>query len=108
MGFFTTGYIDIVLLISFVINIALLAVNIHFRQSNEDKDVKLIQFYLDLKFIYHQIAEFSKFDNRQKFAVELKRNMQEYYHLEDILILDSIGMAKAEKNNFLSGKRLVV
>lgn len=94
---------DVILLICFNVLMLILAVVKLFSYSKlvDEKNVQLIQFHLDSKFLYKNLVDSISISNTSQFCSKLIRNIKEYYNLEDIIVIDSIKMISGENNTYL-------
>ena len=74
---------------------------LRYRQLLDKKNVQLIQFYLDTKFLWQSMAESLSISNPAFFCSKLLDKIKEYYNLEDVIIIDSIKMITGENNTRL-------
>lgn len=70
----------------------------NYKKTIERKNIKLIQFYLDMKFIWKGILDNLNISDTAEFCRKLIIDIKEYYNLDDLIIVDSIAMVKDEKN----------
>ncbi len=74
---------------------------LYYRKLLNKKNIQLIQFYLDTKFLCQNMAESLTISNPAFFCTQLLHKIKEYYNLEDIIIIDSIKMINGENNTRL-------
>lgn len=74
------------------------------KKSVNEKNVRLIQYYLDMKFINKSLLGNLNVSNPSVFCKKLIDDIKEYYNLEDIIIIDSIRMVNDERNTALRAK----
>lgn len=72
-----------------------------YKKLLDEKNVQLIQFYLDGKFLYKNLVESISVASNSEFCIRLINNIKEYYNLEDVVIIDSIKMIDGENNTAL-------
>lgn len=68
-----------------------------YQKLFEDKNKKLIQLYLDMKFFCRILNNNLKMHDSHEFSSYLINEIKQYYSLEDIVIIDSL-TAKQEEN----------
>lgn len=90
-----------VLILFLVITLCLILKIIYYKKLLDEKNIQLIQFYLDTKFLCKNMAESLSISNPAFFCTKLLRKIKEYYNLEDIIIIDSIKMITGENNTRL-------
>lgn len=69
--------------------------------------MKLIQFYLDAKFIYNGLVDSLSISDSSRFCKKLIFQIKDYYNLEDIIIIDSISMVVEEYNSTLLRAKII-
>ncbi len=74
---------------------------IKYHKSLEEKDVQLVQFYLDNKFLYESLVDGLNTPSPTVFCSWLIKKIKDYYNLEDLIIVDSISMPYGENNTIL-------
>lgn len=89
------------MIINFTIIVLLIYKILYYRKLLDKKNVQLIQFYLDTKFLCQNMAESLTIPNPAFFCSKLLQKIKEYYNLEDIIIIDSIKMITGENNTRL-------
>lgn len=62
------------------------------KNTFDRKNVKLIQLYLELKFLHKNINKSLEGFLAENFCAELRDSIKEYYNLEEIIIFDSVRM----------------
>jgi hypothetical protein len=72
-----------------------------YKKSTDEKNVQLIQFYLDTKFMCKCLVDSLNISDPISFCTSLMLEIKEYYNLEDIIIIDSIKMISGESNTAL-------
>jgi len=77
---------------------------IKYKRLLDEKNVKLIQFYLDMKFLWKGVLDSLSIPDSTRFCIKLIDDMKEYYNLEDIIVIDSIRMLDKENNTALRSK----
>lgn len=68
------------------------------------KNTKLIQYYLDMKFISKHLLNNLDVSDPSVFCKNLIKDIKGYYDLEDLIIIDSLQEAKDERNTVLRAK----
>lgn len=68
------------------------------KKEMQSKNVRLIQFYLDMKFMSKGLNDSLGITNTTEFCYKLMEDIKDYFSLDDIIIVDSLRMAKDEKN----------
>lgn len=72
------------------------------KKKLEKKNTKLIQLYLELKFLYKNLATSAAVNCSTDFCKHLVLSIKEFYNLEEIVIIDSIKIDfKSNNINFL-------
>jgi hypothetical protein len=86
-----------------VVAVAILtAMLLRYQNKIKHKNTRLIQFYLDKKFINKIILTYLNSDKPQdKFCLELIESIKEYFCLDDIIIINNFGL-----ENTLLGKQI--
>jgi len=94
---------DFVLLACSSILIACLGVAkvFSYKKLLDEKNVQLIQFYLDGKFLYKNLVDSITISSTSEFCSRLLKCIKEYYNLEDIIVIDSIKMISGENKTVL-------
>lgn len=72
-----------------------------YKQEIQNKNIKLIQFYLDMKFMWKGLTDNLNITNTAEFCHKFMIDIKEYFSLDDIIIIDSLKMARNEKNTLL-------
>jgi hypothetical protein len=72
-----------------------------YRRVIDNKNVKLIQYYLDAKFLAKHLRSNIDSSDPSVFCKSLIDDIKEYYNLEDVLIIDSINGVYSERNTVL-------
>lgn len=73
----------------------------YYRKILDEKNIQLIQFYLDTKFLGKNMEESLSISNPSFFCTNFLRKIKDYYNLEDVIIIDSINMIDGENNTRL-------
>lgn len=68
------------------------------KRDIENKNIRLIQFYLDMKFIWQGFTNSLNITNTIEFCYKFIEDIKDYFSLDDIIIVDSLKMARDEKN----------
>ncbi len=71
-----------------------------YKKALDEKNVLLIQFYLDTKFLCNALIDSQKASNASEFCSNLIKKIKDYYNLEELIILDSIDQASDDNNYF--------
>jgi len=71
---------------------------IRYKKVLNNKNVQLIQFHLDTKFLCKSLIESLNVSNSIVFCNTLIKTIKEYYNLDDIIIIDSLSMMNGENN----------
>ena len=69
-----------------------------YKKMIDQKNIQLIQFYLDTKFICKGLIDSLRISDPLEFCKGLIAEVKEYYNLEDIIIIDSIKIFDDENN----------
>lgn len=72
-----------------------------YRKVIDQKNIQLVQFYLDTKFIYKGLIDSLRISDPSVFCKGLMDEIKDYYNLEDIIIIDSIKMVNGKNNTAL-------
>mgnify|MGYP006073655903 CR=1 FL=1 len=89
--------LEIILTILFVISCFYIFYRIiNCKKEIEEKNIKLMQFYLDSKFMNKALVDSLKYSNSINFCKDLIEQIKSYYNLDEIVIIDSI--TKINKN----------
>jgi hypothetical protein len=94
------GILEISVFTSLVLAWIILRIIKYERQINE-KNMQIIQFYLDGKFLSKNLADSLRISDSSDFCASLINRIKEYYNLEDIIVIDSIKMLAGENNTLL-------
>jgi len=81
-----------------LLQIMLVAAVFIYKKRLGDQNKKLIQFYLDAKFICKHLIECLTVSDSLAFCNVLIKEIKEYYNLQDILIIDSMDLLNGENN----------
>jgi len=81
---------NIIILIAILLQCILVASVLKYRKRLDEQNKKLIQFYLDAKFICKHLVESLTISDSSNFCNALLHEIKEYYNLDDILVVDSI------------------
>ncbi len=74
---------------------------IGYKKMIDQKNIQLIQLYLDTKFICKGLIDSLRISDPSVFCKGLMGEIKDYYNLEDIIIIDSIKMVDGENNTVL-------
>lgn len=69
-----------------------------YKKMIDQKNIQLIQFYLDTKFICKGLIDSLRISDPLEFCKGLIAEVKEYYNLEDIIIINSIKIFDDENN----------
>lgn len=94
-------FVPLLISIVIMIQIVILYRVYTYKKIIDEKNVKLIQFYLDMKFLWKAIISNLNVSDTSQFCHLLINDIKEYFNLEDIIIVDSIRMVKEEKNTLM-------
>jgi hypothetical protein len=98
--------------LSIVVLYLLFKTAVEWKKGLDRKNLSLMQLYLELKFLYKNLAHSTQSSSSENFCIELMLSIKEYYNLEEIMVIDSIHMEfktraisllKKEVYNFLPG-----
>jgi hypothetical protein len=79
----------------------LITIIFNYKKLLDEKNMQLIQYYLDGKFLYKNLVNSTSISNTSEFCIQLMKNIKEYYNLEDVIVIDSIIMLSGENNTLL-------
>lgn len=71
---------------------------IRYKKALDSKNVQLIQFHLDTKFLCKGLIDSLSISDSSIYCNLLIKRIKEYYNLEDIIIIDSLSMMAGENN----------
>jgi hypothetical protein len=94
------GILEISLLASLIL-ILIISKIIRYEKQINEKEMQIIQFYLDGKFLCKNLIDSLRISNSSEFCASLIQRIKEYYNLEDIIVIDSIKMLYGENNTLL-------
>ncbi|MDP4709449.1 MAG: hypothetical protein NWS20_05585 [Rickettsiaceae bacterium] len=70
-----------------------------YQKEIDEKNMQLMQFYLDSRFINKSLVDSLKASHSINFCKDLIERIKDYYHLEEIVIIDSVTkIAEVNKN----------
>lgn len=69
-----------------------------YKKIIDEKNIKLVQFYLDTKFMYKGLINSLSIPESAKFCAELIGQIKDYYNLEELFIIDSLSMMIPNNN----------
>ena len=75
-----------------------------YKKIIDNKNIKLIQYYLDAKFLAKHLRSNIDASDPSVFCKSLIDDIKEYYNLEDVLIIDSMRSIYSERNTALRAK----
>jgi len=90
------------LIIAIIMMIILIIKLLRFKKELDDKNIKLIQFYLDKKFINKSIANIIESKCWNQFHSDLIENIKEYFQFDDVVCLKIFDIENYENNNCIS------
>lgn len=61
-----------------------------YKKEVDEKNMQLMQFYLDSRFMNKALVDSLKFPHSINFCKDLIEKIKDYYHLEEIIIIDSV------------------
>jgi hypothetical protein len=83
--------LEVILIILFLISCFYIFYKIvNCKKEIEEKNIKLIQFYLDSKFINKTLVDSLKYSNSINFSKDLIEQIRSYYNLDEIVIINSV------------------
>lgn len=65
---------------------------INYKKIIDEKNLRLVQFHLDSKFIYKGLVSSLSVSESSKFCANLISQIKDYYNLDEFLVVDSIKM----------------
>lgn len=71
---------------------------VRYKKALDSKNVQLIQFHLDTKFLCKGLIDSLSISDSSIYCNSLIKRIKEYYNLEDIIIIDSLSMMAGENN----------
>lgn len=77
---------------------------IYYQKVLDSKNIQLVQFHLDNKFLCKSLIDGLSISDSVIFCNHLITQIKEYYNLEDIIIIDSISMINGENNTATRSK----
>ncbi len=72
----------------------------------KEKDLKVIQFYLDKKFLHNQLTKNFEFPPSQNYILSFLENIKFYFKLDDIRIISQEELAEDKELSFLFKQEL--
>lgn len=78
--------------LSIVVLYLLFKTAVEWKKGLDRKNLSLMQLYLELKFLYKNLAHSTQSSSSENFCIELMLSIKEYYNLEEIMVIDSIHM----------------
>jgi hypothetical protein len=72
-----------------------------YKKLLDEKNIQIIQHYLDGKFLYKNLVNSISMSNASEFCIQLIKDVKEYHNLEDVIVIDSIIMLSGENNTLL-------
>ncbi|MGC0371377.1 MAG: hypothetical protein DGJ47_000063 [Rickettsiaceae bacterium] len=88
--------------IFFIILALILAIKMYqLHNIIDQKNIELIKYHLDTKFICKNLLESLSTSDPNIFCSEFIKKIQDYYYLEDLIIIDSLKMNHSENKTVL-------
>ena len=72
-----------------------------YKKIIDKKNVELVKYYLDTKFICRNLLDSLTISDSNKFCAQFMKIIIEYYYLDDIFIIDSLYMPNIEAQTLL-------
>lgn len=72
-----------------------------YKKIIDKKNVELVKYYLDTKFICRNLLESLTISDSNKFCSQFMKKIMEYYYLDDIIIIDSLHITNIETQTVL-------
>ena len=72
-----------------------------YKKIIDKKNVELVKYYLDTKFISRNLLDSLTISDSNKFCAQLMKKIIEYYYLDDIIIIDSLHITNLEVQTVL-------
>lgn len=69
----------------------------------DNKNMQLMQFHLDSKFMHKGLIQSLRSSDSKKFCIALMQQIKDYYNLEEIIIVDSVKMMGKDKKSITKG-----
>lgn len=95
---------NMIILIGFfiLIQVTTLYILIKYRKSIDKKNIELMQFYLDTKFLQRMFVNNIQNSNTLEFCQEFISKIKDYYNLEEIIIIDSLKQFDFRENTIMN------
>ncbi|PCJ29449.1 MAG: hypothetical protein COA94_01610 [Rickettsiales bacterium] len=74
------------------------------KRKVDTKNMQLIQFYLDTKFLCKGLIDSLKFPESLTFCNRFTSELKEYFNLEEIIVIDSVDMPANNANTVLKDR----
>lgn len=72
-----------------------------YKKQIEEKNIRLIQHHLDIRFLSKNLIDSLKMHDKAAFCSSYLAQIKKYYHLDEIIIIDSVKTINAESNSNL-------
>lgn len=72
-----------------------------YKKIIDKKNVELVKYYLDTKFICRNLLDSLTISDSNKFCAQFIKKIIEYYYLDDIIIIDSLHITNLETQTVL-------
>jgi hypothetical protein len=72
-----------------------------YKKIIDKKNVELVKYYLDTKFICRNLLDSLTISDSNKFCAQFMKKIIEYYYLDDIIIIDSLHITNLEVQTVL-------
>lgn len=94
--------IELLLILALLMQAITIYKIIHYKKTIDKKNMQLLQFHLESKFLHKGLVNSLKCSDSRKLCRNLMQQIKEYYNLEEIIIVDSVKMM-GEDRNFTKG-----
>ncbi len=94
-----TGFLLSIVLV-FLLSVLILRLY-QYKKIIDKKNVELVKYYLDTKFICRNLLDSLTISDSNKFCAQFMKKIIEYYYLDDIFIIDSLYMPNIEAQTVL-------
>jgi vacuolar-type H+-ATPase subunit C/Vma6 len=74
-----------------------------YKRVIDEKNIQLMQLYLDSKFIYKGLTDSLKSLSSTDFCSFFIQQIKDYYNLEEIIVIDSVKMMGEERESIRKG-----
>lgn len=72
-----------------------------YKKIIDKKNVELVKYYLDTKFICRNLLDSLTISDSNEFCAQFMKKIIEYYYLDDIIIIDSLHITNVEAQTVL-------